>query len=85
MKKPTNSVIVPCSDAPHSPICFGTLKCHNQGDSNDPAEIGAQCCRNLKDRLKYMIKKHRMYINVHKRAHWWELFMITHNFSRHDP
>jgi hypothetical protein len=45
-EKPTNAVILQCIDTRHSPIYFGTLKCHHQGVNHDPAEIGAQCCRN---------------------------------------
>jgi hypothetical protein len=45
-EKTTNAVILRCIDTRHSPTCFGTLKCHHQGVNHDPAEIGAQCCRN---------------------------------------
>jgi hypothetical protein len=51
MKKPTNALILQCIDTRHSPTCFGTLKWHHQGVNHDPADIGAQCCRNLKDRF----------------------------------
>jgi hypothetical protein len=46
MKPPTNAVILQRIDTRYSPTCFGTLKCHHQGVNQDPAEIGAQCCRN---------------------------------------
>jgi hypothetical protein len=42
-KKTTNAVTFQCIDARHSPTCFGTLKCHNQGVNHDPAEMCAQC------------------------------------------
>jgi hypothetical protein len=45
-KKPTNALILQCSDTRHFPTCFGTLKYHHQEVNHDPAEIGAQCCRN---------------------------------------
>jgi hypothetical protein len=45
MKKPKNEIILQCIDIRHSPTCFGTLKCHNQGVNHDPAEKGAQCCK----------------------------------------
>jgi hypothetical protein len=48
MKKPTSAVIIQCTDTRNSPTCFGTLKCHHQGVNYDPAEIGAQYCRNLR-------------------------------------
>jgi hypothetical protein len=73
-KKPTTAVIFHCIDTGHSAACFGTSKCHHQGVNHDPAEIGAQCCRNQKDRLKYIVKGHKMYINGAKggtgAVHW---------------
>jgi hypothetical protein len=39
-ENPTNAVILQFIDTRHSPTCFGTLKCHNQGIKRDPAEIG---------------------------------------------
>jgi hypothetical protein len=67
-KTTTNAVILLCIATQHSPTRFSTLKCHHQGVNHDPAEIGAQCCRNLKDRLKYIVKNHRIYINGTKWA-----------------
>jgi hypothetical protein len=46
IEKPTYALILQCNDTRHSRTCFGTLKCHHQGVNYDPAEIGAQCCRN---------------------------------------
>jgi hypothetical protein len=68
MKKPTNPVILHYVDTRHSRTCFGTIKCHYQGLNHDPAEIDAQCCRNLKGRLKHIIKNHKTYINGTKGA-----------------
>jgi hypothetical protein len=48
-EKPTNALIIPCIDTQYSPTCFGTLKCHHQGDKHDPDEIGAQCHGKLKN------------------------------------
>jgi hypothetical protein len=45
-EKPTNALILQYIDTRHSPTCFGTLKCHDQGANHDPAEIGTQCHRN---------------------------------------
>jgi hypothetical protein len=39
----TNALIIQCIGTQYSPTCFGTLKCHHQGITHDPAEIGAQC------------------------------------------
>jgi hypothetical protein len=51
-------------DIRHSPTRFGTLKCHHQGVNHDPAEIVAQCCRNLKDMLKYIVKFVTIYLYI---------------------
>jgi hypothetical protein len=69
IKKPTNAVILQRIDNRDSPICFGTLKCHHQGVNRGPAEIGAQCCGNLKGGSKYITENHKMYINVTKGGH----------------
>jgi hypothetical protein len=50
--KPTNALTIQCAGTQHSATCFGTLKCHIQGVNHDPAEIGVQCRRNIKDWLK---------------------------------
>jgi hypothetical protein len=47
-EKVTKALILQGIDTRHSSICFGTLKCHNQGVSHDPAKVGAQCRRNQK-------------------------------------
>jgi hypothetical protein len=51
-----DAVILQCIDTGHSPTCFGNIKYHNQGGNHDPADVGAQCCRNLKDRLNALLR-----------------------------
>jgi hypothetical protein len=77
-KKLTSPLIIQCIDTRHSPTRFGTLKCHNQGDNYDPVEIGAQCRRNLKDKLKYISNHYKMY-SVVQGVHWWSLYSLTIN------
>jgi hypothetical protein len=86
MKKQKNVLIRQCTciDSLHSDTCFGTLKCHYQEVNHDPAEIDVQCCRNVNDRLKYIVKNHKMYINVTKWAPVEIIHLITHNYSGHN-
>jgi hypothetical protein len=46
MKKPSNAQIFGLISTRRSPTGFGTLIYHHQGVNHNPAEIGAQCCRN---------------------------------------
>jgi hypothetical protein len=73
-KKPTNALILQYIDTIHSPTCFGTLKCHHQGVNHDPAEIGAQCRRNLKDRVKYISNNYKIYVII-QGGPWWRLLI----------
>jgi hypothetical protein len=43
---------------------FRHFNCHHQGVNHDPAEKGAQCCINLKGKLKYIIINHTIYIYI---------------------
>jgi hypothetical protein len=39
-EKPTNALIIQCTDTQHSHTCFDTLECHHQGAQHDAAETG---------------------------------------------
>jgi hypothetical protein len=78
-EKPTNAVILQCIDTRHSPTCFGNIKCHNQGGNHDPADVGAQCYRNLKDRLNALLGTIICLCMV-QRGHWWKLFIDYSQF-----